>query len=158
MYTRACLLVHKLFRAAIMTWLVPADDLGLILDKTVKLEWHRANNTRIRCLRITQKVTLLHITYRCYTGPGMLAPIAHACTVSATLQTTCTFALLKQSGRARLTACSLYDSRLIMSCWSYSISHSLSCTCESKGSLLLTASCTLTLSDTESQANGLDAE
>lgn len=60
-----------------MTWLVPADDLGLILDKTVKLEWHRANNTRIRCLRITQKVTLLH-SIRCYTMPCMLAPVAHA--------------------------------------------------------------------------------
>ncbi|KAL0034692.1 hypothetical protein WJX77_003027 [Trebouxia sp. C0004] len=32
-----------------------AGDLGLILDKTVKLEWHRTNNTRTRCLRITQK-------------------------------------------------------------------------------------------------------
>lgn len=31
-------------------------DLGLILDKTMKLEWHRTNNTRTRCLRITQKV------------------------------------------------------------------------------------------------------
>lgn len=34
-------------------------DLGLILDKTVKLEWHRTNNTRTRCLRITQKVGCL---------------------------------------------------------------------------------------------------
>lgn len=33
-----------------------AGDLGLILDKTVKLEWHRTNNMRTRCLRITQKV------------------------------------------------------------------------------------------------------
>ncbi|GFR44787.1 hypothetical protein Agub_g6119, partial [Astrephomene gubernaculifera] len=32
-----------------------ADDLGLILDKSIKLEWHRAANTRTRCLRITQK-------------------------------------------------------------------------------------------------------
>ncbi|EFJ43623.1 hypothetical protein VOLCADRAFT_96164 [Volvox carteri f. nagariensis] len=32
-----------------------ADDLGLILDKTLKLEWHRAANVRTRCLRITQK-------------------------------------------------------------------------------------------------------
>ncbi|GLC60185.1 hypothetical protein PLESTB_001582900 [Pleodorina starrii] len=32
-----------------------ADDLGLTLDKTIKLEWHRAANTRTRCLRITQK-------------------------------------------------------------------------------------------------------
>ena len=36
-----------------------AGDLGLILDKTVKLEWHRTNNTRTRCLRITQKVRML---------------------------------------------------------------------------------------------------
>ena len=35
-----------------------SGDLGLILDKTVKLEWHRTNNMRIRCLRITQKVSL----------------------------------------------------------------------------------------------------
>ncbi|KAL3140673.1 hypothetical protein ABBQ32_005238 [Trebouxia sp. C0010 RCD-2024] len=32
-----------------------AGDLGLIMDKTLKLEWHRTNNTRTRCLRITQK-------------------------------------------------------------------------------------------------------
>lgn len=32
-----------------------ARDLGLQLDKTIKLEWHRAANTRTRCLRITQK-------------------------------------------------------------------------------------------------------
>jgi DNA mismatch repair protein MSH2 len=32
-----------------------ARDLGLSLDKTIKLEWHRAANTRTRCLRITQK-------------------------------------------------------------------------------------------------------
>jgi DNA mismatch repair protein MSH2 len=32
-----------------------ARDLGLALDKTIKLEWHRAANTRTRCLRITQK-------------------------------------------------------------------------------------------------------
>lgn len=31
-----------------------AEDLGLILDKTVKLEWHKVANTRTRCLRITQ--------------------------------------------------------------------------------------------------------
>jgi len=36
-----------------------SGDLGLILDKTVKLEWHRTNNTRTRCLRITQKVRLV---------------------------------------------------------------------------------------------------
>lgn len=35
-----------------------AGDLGLILDKTLKLEWHRTNNTRTRCLRITQKVCI----------------------------------------------------------------------------------------------------
>lgn len=32
-----------------------ASDLKLVLDKTIKLEWHRANNVRTRCLRITQK-------------------------------------------------------------------------------------------------------
>eukprot|EP00879_Flechtneria_rotunda_P026226 GHRR01027950.1.p1 GENE.GHRR01027950.1~~GHRR01027950.1.p1 ORF type:complete len:833 (+),score=345.51 GHRR01027950.1:1176-3674(+) len=32
-----------------------AKDLGLVLDKTIKLEWHKALNTRTRCLRITQK-------------------------------------------------------------------------------------------------------
>ena len=32
-----------------------ASDLGLVMDKTIKLEWHTANNTRTRCLRITQK-------------------------------------------------------------------------------------------------------
>ena len=31
-----------------------AADLGLILDKTIKLEWHKVANTRTRCLRITQ--------------------------------------------------------------------------------------------------------
>ena len=30
-----------------------ADDLGLLLDKDVKLEWHRFSNTRTRCLRVT---------------------------------------------------------------------------------------------------------
>ena len=30
-----------------------AGDLGLQLDKQVKLEWHRAANTRTRCMRIT---------------------------------------------------------------------------------------------------------
>jgi hypothetical protein len=33
---------------------VLADDLGLIMDKTIKLEWHKVANTRTRCLRITQ--------------------------------------------------------------------------------------------------------
>ena len=33
---------------------VSAEDLGLIMDKTVKLEWHKLSNTRTRCLRITQ--------------------------------------------------------------------------------------------------------
>jgi DNA mismatch repair protein MSH2 len=32
-----------------------ARDLGLVLDKTLKLEWHKAANARSRCLRITQK-------------------------------------------------------------------------------------------------------
>lgn len=32
-----------------------AKDLGLIMDKTIKLEWHKVANTRTRCLRITQK-------------------------------------------------------------------------------------------------------
>ena len=30
-------------------------DLGLELGKTIKLEWHKAANTRLRCLRITSK-------------------------------------------------------------------------------------------------------
>ena len=30
-------------------------DLGLVLDKTLKLEWHKAANQRVRCLRITAK-------------------------------------------------------------------------------------------------------
>ena len=50
-------------------------DLGLILDKTVKLEWHRTNNMRTRCLRITQKVscTLLCSPYciNCHTATWM---------------------------------------------------------------------------------------
>jgi hypothetical protein len=29
--------------------------LGLELGKTIKLEWHKAANTRLRCLRITSK-------------------------------------------------------------------------------------------------------
>lgn len=33
---------------------VHAGDLGLINDKTIKLEWHKVANTRTRCLRITQ--------------------------------------------------------------------------------------------------------
>ena len=32
-----------------------ADDLGLVLDKTVKLEWHKVANQKTRCLRITAK-------------------------------------------------------------------------------------------------------
>ncbi len=32
-----------------------ARDLGLQLEKTIKLEWHKAANTRTRCLRITAK-------------------------------------------------------------------------------------------------------
>lgn len=32
-----------------------AKDLGLVLDKTLKLEWHKVANSRARCLRITQK-------------------------------------------------------------------------------------------------------
>ena len=36
-----------------------AEDLGLIMDKTVKLEWHKLSNTRTRCLRITQVRALL---------------------------------------------------------------------------------------------------
>lgn len=32
-----------------------ASSLGLQLDKTVKLEWHRFQNQRTRCLRITAK-------------------------------------------------------------------------------------------------------
>jgi DNA mismatch repair protein MSH2 len=32
-----------------------ADDLRLVLDKSIKLEWHKYSNNRTRCLRITQK-------------------------------------------------------------------------------------------------------
>ncbi|KAH7624522.1 hypothetical protein Ndes2526B_g00726 [Nannochloris sp. 'desiccata'] len=32
-----------------------ASDLGLVLDKTIKLEWHKQANQRLRCLRITAK-------------------------------------------------------------------------------------------------------
>eukprot|EP00798_Chlamydomonas_sp_ICE-L_P022047 gene22047-29111_t len=32
-----------------------ARDLGLEMNKTIKLEWHKASNHRTRCLRITQK-------------------------------------------------------------------------------------------------------
>ncbi|KAK2079314.1 hypothetical protein QBZ16_003005 [Prototheca wickerhamii] len=32
-----------------------AADLGLILDKSIKLEWHKFSNQRLRCLRITAK-------------------------------------------------------------------------------------------------------
>eukprot|EP00803_Ostreobium_quekettii_P007490 evm.model.scf_227.6 EVM.evm.TU.scf_227.6 scf_227:67170-78839(-) len=32
-----------------------AKDLGLLLNKTVKLEWHKVYSTKTRCLRITQK-------------------------------------------------------------------------------------------------------
>lgn len=32
-----------------------AEDLGLVLGKTIKLEWHKTTNQRIRCLRITAK-------------------------------------------------------------------------------------------------------
>jgi len=32
-----------------------AGDLGLVFDKTIKLEWHKVNNSRTRCMRITAK-------------------------------------------------------------------------------------------------------
>lgn len=32
-----------------------ANDLGLAVDKTIKLDWYRASNSRTRCFRITQK-------------------------------------------------------------------------------------------------------
>lgn len=31
-----------------------SDKLGLELDKSVKLEWHKANNVSVRCMRITK--------------------------------------------------------------------------------------------------------
>lgn len=31
-----------------------ASDLGLIMDKTVRLEWCKTASTRTRCMRITQ--------------------------------------------------------------------------------------------------------
>lgn len=33
----------------------PAGDLGLELGKTLKMEWQKVSNTRLRCLRITSK-------------------------------------------------------------------------------------------------------
>ena len=47
-------MLHALHVACLLI----AEDLGLIMDKTVKLEWHKLSNTRTRCLRITQ-VSLL---------------------------------------------------------------------------------------------------
>lgn len=32
-----------------------AKDLGLVLDKTLKMDWHKQGNQRLRCLRITAK-------------------------------------------------------------------------------------------------------
>ncbi|PSC71954.1 DNA mismatch repair MSH2 [Micractinium conductrix] len=32
-----------------------AHDLGLVLDKTLKMDWHKTSNQRLRCLRITAK-------------------------------------------------------------------------------------------------------
>ena len=37
-----------------------ADDMGLIVDKTIRLEWYKVANTRTRCLRITQVKYLSH--------------------------------------------------------------------------------------------------
>ena len=52
-------LTHLLCRRALVVRVVPmlccAGDLGLELGKTIKLEWHKAANTRLRCLRITSK-------------------------------------------------------------------------------------------------------
>lgn len=48
-----------------------ASDLGLDLDKTLKLEWHKASNTRTRCLRITskdEKVVRNKLSMRCVRG------------------------------------------------------------------------------------------
>jgi hypothetical protein len=38
-----------------------ADDLGLDLDKAIKLEWFKSNNVSLRCMRITQKEVRLFI-------------------------------------------------------------------------------------------------
>ncbi len=43
--------------------------MGLILDKTIKLEWHKVANTRTRCLRITQvqiSALAIHLTTYCH--------------------------------------------------------------------------------------------
>jgi hypothetical protein len=60
-----------------------ANDLGLELDRSVKLEWFKSNNVALRCLRITPKEVcskrLSHfLTCRC-TRPTFHAELAHAC-------------------------------------------------------------------------------
>ena len=45
-------IMHSVY--ASVNCMLVAEDLGLIMDKTVKLEWHKLSNTRTRCLRITQ--------------------------------------------------------------------------------------------------------
>uniref|UniRef100_A0A7S3QKU8 DNA mismatch repair protein MSH2 n=1 Tax=Dunaliella tertiolecta TaxID=3047 RepID=A0A7S3QKU8_DUNTE len=46
---------EKLEREVEQCAVAAAKDLDLVLDKTIKLEWHKAQNMRTRCLRITQK-------------------------------------------------------------------------------------------------------
>ena len=41
-----------------------AEDMGLIMDKTIRLEWYKVANTRTRCLRITQ-VHPPHLSHPC---------------------------------------------------------------------------------------------
>ena len=35
-----------------------ANDLGLQMDKSIRLEWYKVANTRTRCMRITQVSSL----------------------------------------------------------------------------------------------------
>ena len=49
-----CILSSRKENVTYRSICVLADDLGLIMDKTIKLEWHKVANTRTRCLRITQ--------------------------------------------------------------------------------------------------------
>ena len=47
------------------------EDLSLVLDKTVKLDWLKSNNSRTRVLRITQKEEkIVRKTLQVITGGG----------------------------------------------------------------------------------------
>jgi hypothetical protein len=46
-----------------------ASDLGLQMDKSIRLEWYKVSNTRTRCLRITQVTPLLGAVHDLPTDP-----------------------------------------------------------------------------------------